>query len=304
MRIGGCLVGAMLGWATILLLMPVLTTLSDFLLAMAGPLFLAAWIKSGGARSNYVGQQIAIAYFSCVLSGYGPTIELTGGRDRIVGILLGDVTVFVVFTLIWPASIAGSVRKNLGQALERLADLLAPARDAKAPDHEKLRQAFDKAVAGAQASLADDGYEPGWTRPDRHDPDRERRLIDAASVASVQALVLPASMIAALQHDGGPVPPEGTQDATGDYQAAMADWFRGCARWMQHGTGGGTLLATLPRPPGPAGTEPHGQAAAALSARAAWCGLLHDDAVAMVREIGADPAPAGHQAMEPALAGA
>lgn len=294
MRIAGCLVGATLGWGTILLLMPVLTTLGDFLLAMAGPLFLAAWIKSGGARSSYIGQQIAIAYFSCVLSGYGPTIELTGGRDRIVGILLGDITVFVVFTTIWPASIASSVRKNLGQALECLADLLAPARDGKAPDHEKLREAFDKAIAGSQASLADDLYEPGWTRPDRSDPDRGHRLIGTASVASVQALVLPALMIAAL--------PEDTQDATAGYQAAMVDWFRGCARWMQDGTGGGALLAALPRPPGLAGTELHGKAAAALSARAAWCGMLHDDAVAMIKELGASPAPAGNPAMEPSHA--
>lgn len=296
MRIAGCLVGATLGWGTILLLMPVLTTLGDFLLAMAGPLFLAAWIKSGGARSNYIGQQIAIAYFSCVLSGYGPTIELTGGRDRIVGILLGDVTVFVVFTTIWPASIASSVRKNLGQALERLADLLAPARDGKAPDHGKLRDAFDKAISGSQASLADDPYEPGWTRPDRSGRDRGRRMIGAASVASLQALVLPASMIAAL--------PGSTQDATADYQAAMADWFRGCARWMQDGTGGGALLAALPRPPGLAAAEPHGEAAAALSARAAWCGLLHDDALAMIRELGASPAPAGNPALEPSHAAA
>lgn len=294
MRITGCLVGATLGWGTILLLMPVLTTLGDFLLAMAGPLFLAAWIKSGSERSNYVGQQIAIAYFACVLSGYGPTIEMSAGRDRIIGILLGDMTVFVVFTTIWPVSIASGVRKNLGQALERLAGLVAPAREAKAPDHKKLRQAFDKAIAGSRASLVNDHYEPSWTRPDRSDPDRERRLVGIASIASVQTLVLPVSMIAAL--------PEDAQDATADYQAAMAGWLHGCARWMQDGTGGGTLLATLPRPPDLAGTDPHGKAAAVLSARAAWCGLLHDDAAAMIRALGADPAPAGNPAMEPSLA--
>lgn len=294
MRIAGCLVGATLGWGTILLLMPLLTTLTDFLLAIAGPLFLAAWIKSGSERSNYIGQQIAIAYFACVLSGYGPTTDLTGGRDRIVGILLGDLTVFVVFSTIWPTSIATSVRKNLGQALESLADLVAPVRDAKAPNHEKLRQAFDKAIAGSRASLVNDQYEPTWTRGDRTDPNQARRLINAASVASLQALMLPVSMITAL--------PEGKQDATGDYQAAMAAWFHGCVHWMQDGSGGGTLLATLPRPPGLDGTGPHGQAAAALSARVAWCGLLHDDAVAMIKALGAEPVLLGNPAKGPALA--
>ena len=288
LRISGCLIGAALGIGTILLLMPQLTTLTDFLLAMAGPLLLAAWIKNGGERTNYIGQQIAIAYFSCVLSGYGPTLDMEGGRDRIAGILLGNVAVYVVFTTIWPVSIARDVRHNLGQAFKSLADLLAATRDGKAADHEKLRQAFDKAIAGSQASLVNDPYEPNWTRPDRSDPARARRVIDAASVGSVQALVLPVSVIAALPDDG--------PDATGGYRAAMADWLRGCARWVQDGTGGGTLLTTLPRPPVPADAGPP------RSADATWCALLHDDAAAMVREIGATPAPADHPAMEPSLA--
>lgn len=284
MRISGCLLGAMLGWTTILLLMPVLTTLGDFLLAMAGPLFLAAWIKSGSERSNYVGQQIAIAFFACVISGYGPTIEMSEARDRIIGILLGDVTVFVVFTTIWPVSIAVGVRKDLGQAFERLADLVAPSSatsgpETKAPDAGKLRQAFDQAIAGSQASLVNDHYEPGWTRPDRSDLNREHRLIGTSSLASLQVLVLPISMITAL--------PQDTQGATARYQAAMADWFHGCARWMQDGTDGGTLLATLPRPPGVPGTGLQEGAATAPpeTAGVTWCGFLHDAAAAMIRHL-------------------
>lgn len=309
LRISGCLMGATLGIGTILLLMPHITTLAQFLLAMTGPLLLASWLKNGSERINYAGQQIAIAYFACMLSGYGPTLDMEGGRDRIAGILLGDVTVYAVFTTIWPVSIANAVRKNLGQALERLADLITSARpDAHGPpaDREKLRQGFDKAISGTQASLVNDRYETTRMRPDRLAPDREHRLIDARSVASVQALVLPVSMIVALrQPDAGEATaPEGAQDATGEYQGAMAEWFRGCARWMRKGTGGGALLATLPRPPDLAQMGSGGKAASGLAARAAWCGLLHDDAVRMIAELGADVARTRPSALERAVAGA
>ena len=295
LRVTGCLVGAGLGIGTILLLMPHLTNLGDFLLAMAGPLLLAAWIKNGSERTNYIGQQIAIAYFACVISGYGPTLDMEGGRDRIVGILLGDITVYVVFTTIWPVSIASGVRKNLGQAFNSLAGLLkspwpGAEEGAHAPDREKLRKGFDKAIAGTQASLVNDRYETTRIRPDRRDPDRERRLIGAGAVASVQALVLPVSMLLSLEPpgDAGSAIPAAGQDAARAYQEAMAKWFGGCAGWVQKGTAGSTLLATLPTPPDLDRTGARDEAAANLTARATWFALLHEDAMAMIRAMGAD----------------
>ncbi len=305
LRICGCLIGATLGICTILLLMPFLDSLGDFLLAMAGPMLLASWVKCGSARSNYAGQQIAIAYFACVLSGYGPTTSMDGGRDRVIGILLGIITVYAVFTTIWPVSIASDVRKNLGQALKSLADLLVSTRPSDkqdhAPDAGKLRQGFDKAIAGAQANLVNDHYETTRMRPDRRDPDREHRLIDAGSVASVQALVLPVSMIVSLdQVDGAKAMPK--QNATEGYEAAMADWLRGCAHWMQSGAGGSALLATLPKPPGRKRTGPQAEPEAQTTAHAAWFGILHDDAISMISELGADAGHVGTPALEPAVA--
>ena len=306
LRIVGCLIGAAFGIGIILFVMPYMTTLADLLLAMAVPLLLASWIKNGGARTNYIGQQIAIALFTCLLSGYGPTLNMEGGRDRIVGILLGDITVYVVFTTIWPVSIANGVRKNLGQAFEKLAELLVSAspRDGHEPaadparDRGKLRQGFDKAIAGAQASLVDDSFETTRIRPDRRDPDRDRRLIDAGVVASVQALALPVSIIAADQPSAAVshVMPAAERDAIAGHEKAMAEWLRGCGRWVREGTGGGTLLATLPWPPDLADTGSD-EVAPHLAARAAWFGVLHHDAANMIRDLGAD---AGRAARNPA----
>ncbi len=296
LRVSGCLIGGVLGIGTILLLMPSMTTLADLLLVMSGPIALASWIKSGSERSNYAGQQIAIAFYACILSGYGPTLDMESARDRLVGILLGDVTVYVVFTTVWPVSVAVTVRKNLSQAFDQLAKLMEirSPKAGSADEGTKVRQKFDAAIAGAQAMLVDDPYETTRMRPDRLHPDRERRLVDAGSVASLQALVLPVSMILAHQVPDPvrAVISRPAREAARAYQEAMAAWFQACARWMRTGAGGGELLAALPRPPGFADAAPDDEAATHLSARAAWFGILHDDAVAMIRAVGADTARA------------
>ena len=311
LRVSGCLIGGAIGIGTILLIMPSMTTLGDLLLVMAGPLFLASWIKNGSERSNYAGQQIAIAYFTCMLSGYGPSLDMEGPRDRIVGILLGDITVYVVFTTIWPVSIAGSVRKGLGQALDRLADLLASHGAADAPaslaQRYKLRQGFDTAIAGTQAIIVNDPYETSRIRPDRRDPDRDRRVIDAKSVASLQALVLPVSMIVAQSAPQAAhvAMPRAAQESVKAYQAAMTEWFHACSRWMQKGTGGRELLATLPEPPDLAHAGSESEAAVQIHARATWLGVLHQDVIAMIKEFGAEPSEIARIAgAEPASAAA
>ena len=307
LRISGCLVGALLGIGTILLLMPSMTTLADLLLVMLAPLLLASWVKTGGARSNYAGQQIAIAYFTCLLSGYGPTLDMEGARDRIVGILLGDCAVYVVFTTIWPVSVADTVRKGVGQAFERLADLVGcqhncgdVAGDARS---NKLRRDFDTAISGASASLANDPYETTRMRPDRTGPTPRHRVIDGETVASVQALMVPVAVL--VGRDRAARPPDGAQavdwEAIRGHRQAMAAWLHGCAAWVRTGIGGDDLLANLPAPLDLPGSDATG-AASCLHRQAAWLGVLHEDASAMVRKIGADADRAAGNVPEGAVA--
>ena len=311
LRASGCLIGGALGISTILLLMPSMTTLADLLLVMTGPLLLASWIKSGSERSNYAGQQIAIAFYACILWGYGPTLDMEGARDRIVGILVDDFTVYMVFTTVWPVSVAVIVRKNLCQAFDLLGKLMDvhkhPDNQWRIAEGTKLREDFDKAIAATQAVLVNDPYEATRMRPDRRDPNRGRRLIDAGSIASLQAMVLPVSMILAHRP---PEPvraaiPQPARESSRAYQEAMSAWFHACARWMETGTGGGELLAALPPPPDFSHAIVGGEAATHLSARAAWFGVLHDDAVAMIGAVGADAARAARvPAPDEALASA
>ena len=270
LRIGGCLVGAALGLATVLFIMPSLEDLGDLLLVMAPVMLLAGWIKSGSERSAYAGQQIALAYFIWVLQGYGPSIVMEDGRDRIVGILLGDVTVYLVFTRIWPVSVAEVVRSRVSDAVKTLADLLAtPVGSAKRvfdAQEERTRQRFAQLIAQARQVMVNDPFET-----DRIRSDRGRQPIDAAVLTKVQALIIPVSIIMAERRHSGV--------GEGSMQP-MTDWLRRWAGWIRTGEGEAELGFPATR------AETDGD----HMPLAAWRTILKDDVRAIVQEIG----PARH----------
>ena len=298
LRIAGCLIGAALGYGTILLLMPVMTDLGDLLLVITPVMLLAGWIQGGSQRVSYVGPQIALAYFVCVLQGFGPTLDLQQGRDRVVGILLGNIVVFLVFTTFWPVSVADKVRHGLADAIERLADLLVLQRAEPArvfgPEEEKLRQRFGQAIAQAREVMVNDPYEP-----DRLRPDRGRSPIDAGVVTQVQALIVPVSVI--LGHQPGPARdddlPRASRDAIRAHNEATSGWLRRWAAWVRDGEGAAELVSSLPELPGldaSAGAEADRteDAARRLAAQAAWYGVLRQDIHAILDEVGPGTAPA------------
>jgi multidrug resistance protein MdtO len=69
--------------------------------------------------------QTALAFYLCVLVGYGPTIDLAAARDRLVGVLLGNLIVWLVFTNIWPESTADKACLHIAAALRKFSHLLS-----------------------------------------------------------------------------------------------------------------------------------------------------------------------------------
>src|SRR5262249_1453013 len=120
LRLIGCMIGAALGLGAILLLMPLMTSLGDLLLLLAPVTLLAAWISRGSERTSYAGLQIGLAFYLVVLQGFGPTIDMQTARDRTIGILFGNIVIFVVFVSIWPVSVADVVRTSVARALESI----------------------------------------------------------------------------------------------------------------------------------------------------------------------------------------
>ncbi|HEY2540694.1 MAG TPA: FUSC family protein [Stellaceae bacterium] len=285
LRFVGCLIGAGLGLGAILLLMPLMTELGDLLLLLAPVTLLAAWIGYGSERVAYAGLQIGLAFYLVVLQGYGPTIDMYTARDRTIGILFGNIVIFVIFTTIWPVSVANVVRTNLARALEQLAVLVGLGARADVEISQAARSAaetaFGQAIGQARAVLVNDPFE---TREVRHAVGR--RSIDATVVEQVGRLFIPVSAILDLCADpAGLDLPQPTHDALRVYNQALAAWFRQAASWTRSGERADAVSAGLPEPPAISGPGDH------LTALATWYRLLHEDIRKILDEVGPQPQP-------------
>jgi multidrug resistance protein MdtO len=285
LRFIGCLIGAGLGLGAILLLMPLMTDLGDLLLLLAPVTLLAAWVASGSERIAYAGLQISLAFYLVVLQGYGPTIDMYTARDRTIGILFGNIVILVIFTTIWPVSVANVVRTSLAKALEQLAALVGlgarPDGEVSQAARSAGDMAFGQAIAQARAVLVNDPFETSEVRRAVG-----RRLIDATVVEEVGRLFIPISTILDLRTDlAGQELPQPMHDAIRAYHQALASWFRQAASWTRSGEGAGEVVGGLPEPPALSGPGDH------LMTLATWYGVLHQDIRKILDEVGPQPQP-------------
>jgi len=162
LRIAGCIVGALIGTAALVFVVPSLSSIGELMALVFAGAWLAAWVAFGSPRIAYAGFQVAFAFFLCVIQGAGPGFDLTLARDRTIGILLGNVVVYLVFTRIWPVSIGKQIDTALAALLDqwrRLAQIAQPAER-----RALAAEAFARHGAIAQ-ELGLIHYEPSWVRP-------------------------------------------------------------------------------------------------------------------------------------------
>ncbi|HYG45789.1 MAG TPA: FUSC family protein, partial [Bordetella sp.] len=149
LRIVGCLIGAGLGIASIVFLMPHMTSVGAIMLLVFIGTFVSAWIWVGNERVSYAGVQVALAFLLTVLQGSGPTFDMDTARDRVMGILLGNCVLYIVVTQLWPVSVRERIRDCLHQALTHLG---AMAR--MAPPGQSVQDARDLRVERASKAAA------------------------------------------------------------------------------------------------------------------------------------------------------
>ncbi len=163
LRILGCLVGAASGIAAIVYLIPSVTSIGALMIVVFFGALVSAWVAAGSPRIAYAGFQIAFAFFLCVIQGSGPSFDMTTARDRVIGILLGNIVVFVLFTNVWPVSVGKRIDPAIAALLRRFSGLLTevskPVRRSQAPEAQEM-------LSGIERDLNLALYEPPSLRPD------------------------------------------------------------------------------------------------------------------------------------------
>lgn len=127
LRLAGASIGGLAGTLCIVYLLPEMTDIGQLCLLIGIAAALCGWVATSSDLLSYAGMQIAFAFFMGVLQDYGPSTDLTVLRDRVAGILLGNVLMSLVFSTLWPTSAVDRARGATAKALRMLAALLAEA---------------------------------------------------------------------------------------------------------------------------------------------------------------------------------
>jgi multidrug resistance protein MdtO len=162
LRILGCLIGAAAGIAAIVFLIPDITSIGGLMAVVFVAAFASAWVAGGSPRISYAGFQIAFAFFLCAMQGAAPAFDMTIARDRVIGILFGNLVVFLIFTNVWPVTVTGRIDAAMASLLRKLGDM---AKAAARSRRNSLASEACAAFGAIEQDLALAGYEPPTVRP-------------------------------------------------------------------------------------------------------------------------------------------
>jgi multidrug resistance protein MdtO len=124
LRISGCVIGAAAGYGAIIFLIPYLTSITALMILVFVGALASGYVAAGSERISYAGFQMAFAFFLCVIQGPAPAFDLTVARDRVIGILIGNVVVYLLFTNLWPVSVSKRIDPAIAAVLRRLSTMM------------------------------------------------------------------------------------------------------------------------------------------------------------------------------------
>jgi multidrug resistance protein MdtO len=185
LRISGAIIGGLIAGLSIVFVLPHFTDVGQLCALTAVVALFAGWVTTSSERLSYAGMQIALAFFMGLLQSYSPATDLTVLRDRVVGIVLGNVVMTLVFSGLWPESAITRLRGALADALRGIAALLRSPENA-----ETNRQHIVEALARADNFEALSRFEIEMLARQTHLPglDGIERLAGTAFVAAGEPL--------------------------------------------------------------------------------------------------------------------
>jgi len=164
LRIVGCLAGAGLGLVVMLRIIPRVTDIGDLAVVVFAGAFLGAWIAAGNKHISYAGFQLAFAYFLCVIQGPSPSFNMVVARDRVLGILLGNIVSYLVATHVWPVSVGPRIGGGLQKARQKLESVFDAA---DTWSRRRLVAETQSMMEEVNSDILLAAYEPESIRPDR-----------------------------------------------------------------------------------------------------------------------------------------
>jgi multidrug resistance protein MdtO len=139
LRFGGAVIGGfVLGMGAQIYILPHMDSIAAFTVVFMVVAVFAAWIMTSSSRLSYLGAQVAIAFFLINLQEFKIQTSLAVARDRVVGVLLGLLMMWLAFDQLWSAPAGVQMKKVFVANLRLLAQL------AREPLSNDLRIAIER----------------------------------------------------------------------------------------------------------------------------------------------------------------
>jgi multidrug resistance protein MdtO len=142
LRITGAIFGGFLiGMGSQVFILPYCDSIAGFLVLFVAVSALSSWFVTSSPRLSYFGIQAAVAFYLINLDGFKMEISLAVARDRVVGILLGLLIMWLVFDQLWGAPAAVQMKTTFICNLRFIAQL------AREPASKDLKSAIGRSLA-------------------------------------------------------------------------------------------------------------------------------------------------------------
>jgi len=173
LRLGGAFLGGFVfGMGAQVFVLPFLDTIAGFTVLFLVVTAISAWISTASARLSYLGVQVALAFYLINLQEFTIQTSLSIARDRVFGVLLGLVSMWLFFDRLWVRNALDEMQTVFSRNLELLALLAEQVLEGDMiAAIKRVRQLRDQINAGFQAVVAQSDailFEFG--------PERQRKL--------------------------------------------------------------------------------------------------------------------------------
>jgi len=146
-------------------ILPHLDSIAGFTVLFAIVTVLASWFMTSTSRLSYFGVQFALAFYLINLQEFTIQTSLSVARDRVFGVLLGLLMMWLVFDQLWGAPAAVEMKRTFISSLRLLARFageplsgdLKVAAERGYILREKISRNFDSVRAFADAVLFEFG---------------------------------------------------------------------------------------------------------------------------------------------------
>jgi multidrug resistance protein MdtO len=124
LRLGGVIVGGIIiGFGAQIFVLPYLDSIAGFTLLFMAVTALSSWIATSSPRLSYLGVQLALAFYLINLQEFTIQISLSIARDRVFGVLLGLLCMWLLYDRLWQKNALDEMQRLFARNLEMFAEL-------------------------------------------------------------------------------------------------------------------------------------------------------------------------------------